>query len=141
MFDLAERPLVWIPVKWGMLKPSEETDKTAVEHEVSIEIEVEVKDRDELIALTGEMFGLSGSDKPDDSKKTQAEIIAEARNKEIEQFLALVNNWRKFNDGGKPVKFDAENVKRLLAVPGFLTGFQTAYLNACAGKSETREGN
>ena len=143
MFDLAERPLVWIAVKWSILKPSEEADKTAVEHEVSVELEVEVKDRDELIVIAGDMFGLTeGEEKPKVAdKRTPLELAAAAREKEVDQFLLIVSNWRKLADGGKPVAFDRANVKRILAIPGFTNGFQTAYFLACAGKTEAREGN
>ena len=138
MFDLADRALVWIPVKWGMLKPSDKPDGIAVEHEVSIELEVEVKDRDELVALTAEMFG-SDVDESDDM--TPEQIAAKSRVKALSQFMSIVQSWRKFKNGGKEVEFTADNARKLLAVPGFLNGFQQAYFNACAGKIETRKGN
>lgn len=142
MFDLAERPLVWITVKWSMLKPHEDETLPAVEHEVSLELEVEVKDRDELITLAEDIFGLAETKSAiKDDKRPPLEIISEKRDAEVKQFLGLVSNWRKFKEGGKPVDFTPENVKRLLAVAGFTNGFQTAYFLACAGKAETREGN
>lgn len=138
MFDLADRALVWIPVKWGILKPSDKPDGIAVEHEVSIEIEVEIKDRDELVALTSEMFGNDGLES---DNLTVEQIAAKSREKELSQFMSIVQSWRKFKNGGKEVEFSIDNARKLLAVPGFLNGFQQAYFSACAGKIETRKGN
>ena len=138
MFDVADRPLVWIPVKWGMLKPSEEAGAVAVEHEVSVDLEVEIKDRDELVELTSEMFGVEDEEAND--KLNAAELAKKARDKEVSQFMSLVRNWRKFKNGGKDAEFTPENARKLLAVPGFLNGFQKAYFDACAGKAETRKG-
>ncbi len=141
MFDLTDRPLVCVPVKWQVLRPSEKEGETAVEHEVSIEIEVEIKDRDELVELTSEMFGLSAEKAKEIEDLPPEEIVERSRKLEVEQFMSIVRNWRKFKAGGKPVDFTPENVRKLLSVPGFLTAFQTAYFNACAGKVETRKGN
>lgn len=141
MFDLTDRPLVWVPVKWPVLRPSEKEGETAVEHEVSIEIEVEIKDRDELVELTSEMFGLDSSKEKELEGLSPEQIVERSRALEVTQFMTLVRDWRKFKAAGKPVEFTAENVRKLLSVPGFLTAFQTAYFNACAGKVETRKGN
>ena len=141
MFDLTDRPLVWVPVKWQVLRPNEIEGETAVEHEVSIDIEVEVKDRDELVELASEMFGLDGAKAKEVEDLEPQAIIERSRALEVTQFMSIVRDWRKFKAGGKPVEFNADNVRKLLAVPGFLNAFQTAYFNACAGKLETRKGN
>jgi hypothetical protein len=143
MFDLADRRLVWIPVLWDILKPSETDGEVSVSHGVSIEIEVDIKDRDELVEIASEMLGLGSSAKDEDELKdlNTVEIAARGRELETQQFLKLVSNWRKFYLSGKPVEFTPENVKKLLAVPGFLAAFQTAYFKACSGKVETRKGN
>lgn len=140
MFDLADRPLVFIPVKWTVLKPGETKDGEeglAVEQEAVVEVEVEIKDRTELLALFedtfGETEGVEGAE-VDGTRLTGREL-------EVKRFMAVVKRWRKVVNGSKPLELNEENARKLLAVPGFASAFETSYLAACAGKADIRKGN
>jgi hypothetical protein len=141
MFDLADRPLVWIPVKWTVLRPGEGDKEEAVETEVSIKIEVELKDRDDIAELSVKMFGLDPEEKPEASIADQLKDAKKGREKEVELFMQLVTNWKGVKKSGVDVDFNAENVRAMLGVPGFWGAFQSAYMSACVGKRETRKGN
>lgn len=137
MFDLADRPLVFIPVKWTVLKPGEGEDALAVETEAVVEVEVEIKDRDELLALFEDTFG-------EDDTVEGAEVGGErlkGRELEVKRFLAIVRRWRKVVSGRKALELNEENARKLLSVPGFASAFETSYLAACAGKADIRKGN
>lgn len=137
MFDLADRPLVFIPVKWAVLKPGEGEDAIAVESEAVIEVEVELKDRDELLTLFDDKFGeVSG----EDGAVVEGKRLT-GRELEVKRIMAIVRRWRKVMNGNKPLEFNEENLRKLLAVPGFATAFENAYLAACAGRVEIRKGN
>lgn len=68
-FDFADRPSVWIPVKWMMLKPPQRNAKDkrtdnplAVEEEQRIDLHVELLDREELTDLFGDFVGVDRDD-------------------------------------------------------------------------------
>lgn len=130
MFDLSDRPSVFIPVKWSVLRPNEDPEKNAVEQEVEIDVEVEILDRDELV----ELFNLR-------AEGGDGEAGDDKRARELKAFMRVVSDIRKLKDGGKTVKFDEAVARKLLALPGFLTAFEAAYFNACAGKLEIRRKN
>lgn len=137
MFDLSDRPLVFIPVKWTVLRPGEGDEALAVETEAVIEVEVDIKDRDELLAMFDDRFGTEPG-------VEGAEIDGKrltGRDLEVARFLAVVKRWRKVLAGGRPLELNAENVRKMLALPGFSSAFETAYLAACAGKADIRKGN
>lgn len=134
MFDLSERPTVWIPVEWTQLKPGE-NDGLAVESKVEIEILIELLDRDELIKLFGPDFGIDPEegDEPTE-KKSKFE-------QQVDRFMAVVSDWRKFKNKGENVTFGRDMAEKILKVPGFAPAFVTAYLSACGGKADIRKGN
>lgn len=137
MFDLSDRPLVFIPVKWTVLRPGEGDDALAVETEAAIEIEVEIKDRDELLAMFDDKFG---SEPGAEGAEIEGKRLT-GRDLEAKRFLAIVKRWRKVMNGGRPLELNEENVRKLLALPGFASAFEMAYLAACAGKADIRKGN
>lgn len=149
MFDLADRSLVWIPIKWTVLRPPESgegEDPLAAEVEVSIEVEVELLDRDELVKFFGDELGIEREDGEKREGDLEENAPADAtpptrRELEVRRFSRLVKNWRKFKNRGESVPFNAENVAKLLAVPGVVSAFEAAYLAACAGKADIRRGN
>lgn len=120
MFDLVDRPSVWIAVKWPGLIRGPDEDGLAVSTEFEIEIEIDLVDRDEVAKLF-----VDGLD----------------RDAEVDLFKRVVHGWRKFKIAGKQAEFNDENIRKLLAVPMFATGFETSYLKAWQGKAETREKN
>lgn len=143
MFDLAERPLVWIPVKWPVLKPTGKAG-LAKEHTAHIEIEIELLDRDDLIDLFDHRFSESDDVEQDESvEDEQDEKVARiaSRDREVARFKRVVKQWRLVADAGKALELNDENIRRMLGVPGFVTAFEAAYLTACAGKAEVRRGN
>lgn len=143
MFDLADRPLVWIPVKWTVLRPGEGDHKDAIETEVSIKIEVELKDRDDVAEISVKLFGLDveDDDKPQPSIADQLKDAKKGRDKEVALFLEIVRDWQGVKKDGVEQPFSAENVRLMLGIPGFWGAFQSAYMSACVGKLETRKGN
>lgn len=137
MFDLSDRPLVWLPIKWTVVRPGEGEDALAVEVEAAVEVEVELKTRDELLAMFEEKFS-------DEEGVESAEVGGErlkGRELEAKRFETVVKRWRKVVDGGKPLELNKDNIRRMLGVPGFASAFETAYLAACAGKVDIRRGN
>lgn len=120
-FDLTETAILWIPVTWPTLKAGED-DEIATVTEARIDLLVEILDRDELkrIFFTDE----DGEDVSD-----------------FDGFKQIVKGWRKLVSGKDPVPFDDVHIKKLLAVAAFNNAFQTAYLKACSGVVEVREGN
>lgn len=136
MFDIADRPLVFIPIKWTVLRPGEGDDANAVEVDAIVEVEVEVKDRDELLILFDDYFG-----EPENGEVKIDEQRLSGRALELKRFMALVSRWRKVVAGGKPLELNEDNARKMLLVPGFATAFEASYLAACAGKSEIRKGN
>lgn len=121
MFDLVDRPRLWISVKWPGLAPGPD-DGLAVEVEHEIEVEVDLVDREEIIAL----FPAEKTLSPDE---------------EIATFKRLVSGWRKFKIAGQTAEFSDANIRKLLSVPMFSTGFELAYMKAWQGKGEAREKN
>jgi len=124
MFDVLDRPLLWIPVRWPGLKPSGPDGlgvAEAVENE--IEILVELKDADGVKLLTD----------PDEE---------EAKTPKIDAFMSFATDWRKIKSGGTPLPFSRENADLLIKrqLP-FFDAFRLAYINAMLGRVETREGN
>jgi hypothetical protein len=149
MFDLSDRPLVWIPVKWTTLrkpepdpapkgrrkKPADDGEEPlAIETEVSVELEVELLDRDQIPKLLGDLL-------EDDKGETDDTTELSERERELRRFMRVVKNWRKLKNGPQSVPFNEDNARLLLAVPGFISSFETAYLGACAGKADIRRGN
>lgn len=124
MFDLLEKPLVWISVKFPGLAQEAEGEGTATLVEHRIELCVEIVPRDEFRALF--LNNLEAKGEPA---------------AEIDVFKRVVSGWRKIVADRKPVPFTDDNIVRLLNVPGFATAFGTAYLQAWQGQVETREGN
>lgn len=121
-FDLLDRPLVWIPVTWPGLAPSDVEGEVAKVVEHRVDIQVEILPRDEL----ERMFYPKGDAEPVD---------------DFDAFKRIAQGWRKLVAHGRPVEFTDDNIRLLLNVSGFPTALQTHYLKACAGKVETREGN
>jgi hypothetical protein len=118
MFDLVDRPLVWIPVKWEAVAPGPD-DGLAVTVEVEVHILVELIDRKEFKRLF-----LSEDDAP------ESDIIER-----------VVRNWRKVTERGAAVPYSPEKMAVLLEAPGFAKAFGDSYVAAMAGRGETREKN
>src|SRR5215213_11233961 len=125
MFDLLDRPLHWIPVRWKSLLTSTKKSglSTAGEHE--IELQVELVDRDEARKMFPVLFGDEETEPPEG----------------FDVFKRVVKDWRKIKAGGKAVELSDENIRALLNVPCFEAGFAIAYVTALAGQAEVREGN
>lgn len=124
MFDLVDRPLHWITVKWpGIAQGDDESaDSVPTMHEVGLR--VEILDRDEVQAVFPGAFGLETEAPP-----------------EAESFKRIVKEWRKVVAKGRPVPMNDDNVALMLKVPMFASAFTAAYLSAMGGVVEIREGN
>lgn len=123
MFDLLDRPLVFIPVKWPGLAQGPDGSAVPIEHVVDIQVEI-------LDQVAVNEWLVKGS-------KTQT-APAKQRAHEIDTFRSVAKNWRGLKNS--PV-FDDDNIAKLLVWPGFADAFGVAYLNAWNAKVETREGN
>lgn len=136
MFDLLDRPLHWIGVKWPALV-TQKKDKRAEPGEHEIELRVQLIDREEVIWRFPSLFPL-------DDVESEMRKGVEARGPSpsaFDTFKSLVSDWRKLKaDGRKPELNDA-NIKLLLAVPMFEAAFAIAYLSAVGGRVQAREGN
>lgn len=150
MFDLSDRPLVWIPITWKVLRPPERKAKdkgdegVAVEVDVTIDVNIEILDREELTKLFGDDIGMEreeGEHRLGDDPEDGDTPALTRRQLETARFMRVVKGWRKFNNQGAPVPFSDENATKLLAVPGFISAFETSYLAACAGRADIRRKN
>lgn len=127
MFDFAEKPQVWIPVRWpGLIQ--RDVAKLAEPIEYEIHCLVELVDTDRLVEIDAKFNRV---DMPDE----------ERRNTEREAFKELVADWRGVKQGGKDLPLNDENIDRLIKRPGFASGFNTAFVEAMNGRIESREGN
>lgn len=124
MFDLLDRPLHWIPVKWNALVAAKKASDLSVPGSHEIELRVELVDREEAIRMFPSIFGEGGEEQPG-----------------LEVFKRAVKEWRKIKANGQVVPMTDENIKLLLGVPCFEAAFKVAYVTALAGQSEVREGN
>lgn len=142
MFDLsAVTAAVWIPVYFPALKPgdTEEADAQMVEHRIDVQVELmDMNDVDRWFMFDlgedGKLMGRDGKVIMDGDKPAE-EPTDHAR------FMRVVRNWRKVTSKGASVPFTAENAAIILGVPTFPIAFGKAYLQAIAGKVETREKN
>lgn len=122
MFDLDDKPRVWIPIYWPGLAPGGGPDDTArvVEHRIDVLVEMIEPEEFRRIFFPG-----------DEDEKTS----------DYDAFTGVVSDWRKIVIKGVPVPFEERHIKRLIGSTAFVTAFALAYIKAQAGKLETREGN
>jgi hypothetical protein len=125
MFDLLDRPLHWIPVKWAALVPAKKCSDLSVQGHHEIELRVELIDREEATGMFPALF-----DKDDEPVMDGFGV-----------FKRVVKDWRKIKANGQAVPLTDENIKLLLNVPCFEAAFAVAYVTALAGQAEVREGN
>jgi hypothetical protein len=144
LFDLLDRPLHWIPVKWPALIAPKKEDDLSLPGEHEVELRVELLDREEAIWRFPAMFGEDR--KP---RGTPPEGCADPNDPQkwgptpetLDSFKRIVHDWRKISAKGRRVEINDENISRLFASPMFEMGFMTAYLIALGGQAETREKN
>lgn len=142
MFDLSAKPVVWIPIYWPGLAPSDQDGEVAKMVEHRIDVQVEILDRDEL----GETFVFITNDEGqlvDSEGKVKIDGDGKPRTppNDYEAFKRVARDWRKVVSGGVSVPFTDENIRAILKLPAFPQAFGAAYLNAIAGKVEIREKN
>jgi hypothetical protein len=167
-FDLLDRPLVYIPVKWAGVVADDNGDAVATEHEVSIQ--VEMLDEEEIVAWTdaanldpfaddraelAERVSAAIAKAKDGEDGTGATIRSLQREldaindkakvagkeRDLASFKAVAKGWRGIVSRGRVVDFSDDNVRTLLLWPGFAAAFATAYHDAWQGKAKAREGN
>lgn len=168
MFDLLDRPLVYIPVKWAGVAADENGEAVAVEH--SIKLQVELLDSVESAEWAAEAQRVSfpeerarlqddfnvAVDALESGREGAAQMLFRANeaqaalNKKIADdtkarnlatFRAVVKGWKEVVSNGRVAAFDDANINRILAWPGFPEAFAPAYLDALNGKAKVREGN
>lgn len=127
MFDLAEKRLAWIPIKWNGLRPG--PDGVAEPCDFEIQVLAEILDADDLLATFG-----TPSDDHDEKQKALVEQAQKLTN--LERFKRVVSDWRNIIIHGKPAEFTDENIEKLLAKAMFGVGFDTSYLKAWSGHPE-----
>jgi hypothetical protein len=135
MFDLLDRPLVWIPVTWPALLSGENENDLAQPGEHTVELRVELVDAEEAIALFPPLFPQRDQEaaaKADDNPQLWA----------FKTFKRVVKEWRKISAGGKASPpMNDKNIRLLLKAPMFIAGFASAYMTALGGRAEVREKN
>jgi len=149
LFDILDRPLHWITVKWpGLSQQGGDENALSVPVEHEVELRVELVDRDEVQDIFPKMFRGEDATVMDPTVLAKAdELIAAdpslARDSAIEiaAFLRITKGWRKIKAGGRVPEFNVENVRLLLKVPMFGPAFTGAYVAALGGKAAIREGN
>lgn len=135
MFDLSAKRHAWIAVTWpGLVQ--REAGGLAEPTSYTIDVRVELVERDKLDALNDSYAPLPG-DEPVEGPAARDKRAAI----ELAAFLALADDWRGVMDGDRAVPFSPDAASRMIRIPGFVLGFNTAYANALAGVVETREKN
>lgn len=120
-FDLAEKRLAWIPIRWGGIQPGEgEGLATNTIHEIECQVELVT------FARMREIFT------PEEGQPVLSDV---------EKFKAVVQDWRKVKMGSVSAPMVDENIDKLLQVPMFPAGFEKSYLDAWTGQLEEREKN
>lgn len=125
MFDLLDRPLHWITVKWPGLAQGEDESALSQRTDHEVELRVELLDREEVKTFFPAAFDL-----PDDGAPGELEI-----------FKRVTKEWRKVVAKGRPVTMDDANMALLLKAPMFGAAFTESYLKAMGGRVEIREKN
>lgn len=138
MFDLSDRPLVWVPVKWSVLRPGRGAKATAIPTDVTIKVEVELLDREQLAEFYPEIVGES---LPVVEDETPQEARTRHMDAEVSRFMRVVNAWSGVKNGTADVELSEDVVRQMMLRPGFSIAFDKAFIAACAGKLETRRGN
>lgn len=126
MYDLTDRPLVFIPVDWPGLAVND--DGEAVEVANSVRLQVEILDRIEFDAWLH-------SEAPEGSSEEDKVAF------EVARLRKVVKGWRDVKMSGRIADFEDKNIRILLLVPGFPEAFWKAYADAWTGKVKVREGN
>jgi hypothetical protein len=137
VFDLLDRPLHWILVKWPGLLPPEDDNAVSTPGMFEVELRVDLLDRDEAMWRFPGMFGL------DDENEDLIRFRKERGDTPttLDSFLAIVMAWRKIKANGRAVELNPENAARLLQAPMFEVAFGQAYILALGGRVEEREKN
>lgn len=125
MFDLTDRPLHWISVKWPGLAQDDDANLTSQPTEHEVELRVELVDREEAKDLFPAVFDLDDRQQPE----------------EMVVFKRIVKDWRKVVARGAVVKMTEANIGKMLRVPMFGAAFTNAYIAALGGRVEVREKN
>lgn len=123
MFDILDRPFLWIPVRWPSLRPGGANGEGVAEAvEIGIELQVELLDADAVKPLVD----------PEDGEQLD----------KVDAFLLVVKDWRRIVSGGQPLPFAKPAAQALIKkeLP-FFDAFRVAYVQACLGRVETRAGN
>jgi hypothetical protein len=124
-YDLLDAPLAYIAVRFAGIAIGEGGEAVATEHEV--EIQIELLDRDEIVAWM---------------KDAVADLQPEERAEhELKAFRQVAKGWRGVKGNGKVLPFDDVHIEKLLRKPNFVDAFGDAYMKAWQGKVEAREGN
>jgi len=142
MFDLLDRPLHWIEVSWPALIAPEDENQLSEPGKHSVELRVEIIDRDEAQFLFPALFP------EDDEKRAELEekfIGNEPYNGKrpdsLGTFKRVVKSWRKIKSNGRRVEMTDANINLLLSAPMFEASFATSYVLALGGRAEIREKN
>lgn len=144
MFDLLDKPLHWVTIKWPSLVAPEKQDDLSEAGENEVELRVELLDRDEagwrFPGLFGDDFEFENpppteyADKDDPSKWGPTPTG-------VESFLRIVKDWRKIKAAGKTVEFNEKNARLLLQSAMFPAAFSIQYVLALGGRGQEREKN
>lgn len=125
-FDLLDRPLVYVPIKWPGVGQSDDGAAVAVEH--MVEVQVELLDRDEF----ADWIVDANRDIEDKADRSAHELAT---------FKRVAKGWRKVRMSNRAAPFDDGNIATLLRFPGFVTAFGTTYMDTWRGEVAIREGN
>jgi hypothetical protein len=138
MFDLADKRLAWMPVKWpGFVSRGDEPGEV-VDYEAVFQVELVDIDRFQFLFMNpinddGEKHAWATDEAFEAWKK--GEVDDKFRGRE------LVNNWRGIASGGTSVAYTPDNMNRLMGKPNFAVAFFTEYTKAYRAIKETRSGN
>jgi len=167
-FDLLDRPLVFIPVRWKGIGADENGVAILIDHEVEIRVEMlddkqfldwsrlmsadkfrgERNDLNERVALAqvqlaggSEGVGKILTELQNALDDLNVRAQAESDRVDVESFKAVAREWRKILAGGNRPVFNDDNIARLLQWPGFGKAFGDAYVQTWKREAEIREGN
>lgn len=130
MFKIVDKPRAWAPVSWGGLT------EEGVRAEHYIELRFDLLTVDENWKLIQEAGRLAA----EATKNGVENVSLAALYAELLGRVAV--DWRHVQaENGDPLPFSADNLARLMAVPGVFDACMDAYRSATLGQAEIRRGN
>lgn len=132
MFKLVDAPRAWFPVIW----PGVTEDGKTVENRIEMRFRILSVNEGLKLLQDIQMGREKAVDEANDGKDVDlAELFAA-------WVMRFVENWRDLHgEDGKPLAWNAANLRLFMNVPGIFDAVLAAYKQCASGAAERRLGN